>query len=85
MPADAASDLLAFTSFPEVHERRIGLTNPSARLNGEIERRTNVVGIFPNDAAGARLVTAVVVEFHDEWAVVERRVLWEESPEMIGV
>ena len=51
----------------------------STRLNGEIKRRTNVVGIFPNDASVARLVTAAVVETHDEWAVSERRYLSEES------
>jgi putative transposase len=79
MLTDAAEDLLAFTSFPQAHWRKIWSTNPLERLNGEIKRRTNVVGIFPNDAAVARLVTAVVVEFHDEWAIAERRYLSEES------
>ena len=59
--------------------RSIPPGNPLERLNGEIKRRTNVVGIFPNDASVARLVTAVVVEAHDEWAVSERRYLSEES------
>jgi len=79
MLTDAAEDLLAFTSFPQAHWRKIWSTNPLGRLNGEIKRRTNVVGIFPNDDAVARLVTAVVVEFHDEWAIAERRYLSEES------
>jgi transposase-like protein len=77
--ADAAEDLLAFTTFPQVHWRKLWSTNPLERLNGEIKRRTNVVGIFPNDASVLRLVTAVVVETHDEWAVAERRYLSEES------
>jgi transposase-like protein len=76
---DAAEDLLAFTAFPQAHWRKIWSTNPLERVNGEIKRRTNVVGIFPNDASVARLVTAVVLETHDEWAVAERRYLSEES------
>jgi transposase-like protein len=77
---DAADDLLAFCAFPKAHWRKIWSTNPLLeRLNGEIKRRTRVVGIFPNDASIARLVTAVVVETHDEWAVAERRYLSEET------
>ncbi len=79
MLTDAAEDLLAFTAFPHPHWRKIWSTNPLERVNGEIKRRTNVVGIFPNDASVARLVTAVVLETHDEWAVAERRYLSEES------
>ena len=54
-------------------------TDPLERLNGEIKRHTSVVGIFPNDVAARRLVTVVIVETHDEWAVAERRYLSEES------
>jgi len=54
------------------------------RINGEIKRRTNVVGIFPNDASIIRLVTDALVETHDEWAVSERRYLSEESMTKIG-
>jgi putative transposase len=79
MLADAAEDLLAFSAFPPTHWRKLWSTNPLERVNGEIKRRSNVVGIFPNDAAIARLVTAVVVETHDEWAIAERRYLSEES------
>lgn len=79
MIADAAEDLLAFSAFPQAHWRKVWSTNPLERLNGEIKRRSNVVGIFPNDASILRLVTAVVVEAHDEWTVAERRYLSEES------
>jgi hypothetical protein len=81
---DAAEDLLAFTSFPVAHWRQTWSTNPLEPINGEIKRRTNVVGIFPNDAAIVRLVTAVLVETHDEWAVAERRYLSEESMAKLG-
>jgi putative transposase len=79
MLSDAAEDLLAFSAFPPAHWRKLWSTNPLERVNGEIKRRSNVVGIFPNDASIARLVTAVVVETHDEWAIAERRYLSEES------
>ncbi len=85
MLLDAAEDLLAFCAFPQAHWRKIWSTNPLERINGEIKRRTNVVGIFPNDASILRLVTAVLVETHDEWAVSERRYLSEESMAKIGV
>ena len=79
MLTDSGEDLLSFTEFPLAHWRKIWSTNPLERINGEIKRRTNVVGIFPNDASILRLVTAVLVETHDEWAVSERRYLSEES------
>jgi putative transposase len=81
--AGAAPDLLAFSSFPLGHWTKLWSTNPLERVNAEIKRRTNVVGIFPNDASLLRLVTAVLVEQHDEWEVAERRYLTEESMTMI--
>ncbi len=76
---DAADDLCAFAAFPRAHWRKIWSTNPLERLNREVKRRTNVVGIFPDDDAVLRLVTAVLVEQHDEWAVAGRRYLSEGS------
>jgi putative transposase len=79
MLIDARDDLLAFSTFPLEHWRKIWSTNPLERLHREVKRRCDVVGVFPNDAAIDRLVTAVIVEQHDEWAVAERRYLSDTS------
>jgi putative transposase len=69
---DAEEDLLAFYAFPTMHWPKLRSTNPLERVNREIGRRTDVVGIFPNDQALIRLATSIVIEQNDEWLVGHR-------------
>ena len=76
---DAEPDVLAYMTFPKEHRAKLHSTNPIERLNGEIKRRTDVVGIFPNEAAITRLVGAILMEQSDEWAVQRARYMTLET------
>jgi putative transposase len=81
---DAEAELLAFYQLPREHWSKLRSTNPLERVNREIGRRTDVVGIFPNDAALLRLAGALLIEQNDEW-LVARRYLSQESLELVLV
>ena len=81
---EAEPDVLAYMGFPAQHRVKLHSTNPLERLNGEIKRRTEVVGIFPNEAAITRLVGAILLEQNDEWAVQRSRYITLESIAPIG-
>jgi putative transposase len=76
---EAEPDVLAYMSFPKEHRAKLHSTNPIERLNGEIKRRTDVVGIFPNEEAIVRLVGAILLEQNDEWAVQRGRYMTLET------
>jgi len=81
---DAETDVLAYMTFPAQHRTKLHSTNPLERLNGEIKRRTEVVGIFPNEAAILRLVGAILLEQNDEWAVQRARYMTLETMATMG-
>lgn len=70
---EAETDVLAYMTFPPQHRTKLHSTNPIERLNGEIKRRSEVVGIFPNEDAIVRLIGAILLEQNDEWAVPRAR------------
>jgi len=80
----AETDVLAYMGFPKEHWTKIHSTNSLERLNGEIKRRTDVVGIFPNDEAIVRLVGAILKEQSDEWAVQRSRYMTLETMAAMG-
>jgi transposase-like protein len=81
---DAEADVLAYMSFSAQHRAKIHSTNPIERLNGEIKRRSDVAGIFPNEAAVTRLIGAFLLEQNDEWAVQRARYMTLETIAPLG-
>lgn len=76
---EAEADVLAYMNLATQHRAKIHSTNPTERLNGEIKRRSEVVGIFPNEAAVTRLIGAILLEQNDVWAVQRSRYMTLET------
>src|SRR4051812_471498 len=81
---EAEADVLAYMDFPAAHRAKLHSTNPLERLNGEVKRRTDVVGIFPNEAAITRLIGAILLEQNDEWMVQRARYMTLETMAPLG-
>jgi putative transposase len=81
---EAEDDVLAYMNFPTAHWTKLHSTNPIERPNAEIKRRTNVVGIFPNEAVIVRLVGAILMEQNDEWTVQRARYMTLETVAPVG-
>ena len=81
---EAAEDVLAYRRFPSEHQRQLHSTNVLERLNKEIKRRSNVVGIFPSPKSTLRLVGALLLEQDEEWSIAERRYFSVESMKQLA-
>ena len=81
---EAEIDVLAYMDFPAAHRTKLHSTNSLERLNGEVKRRTDVIGIFPNEEAIYRLVGAILLEQNDEWAVQRARYMTLETIATLG-
>ena len=79
---DSEADVLAYMNFPAQHRVKIHSTNPIERLNKEVKRRADVVGIFPNEGAIIRLIGAVLLEANDEWQIQHRYMQTEAMTEL---